>query len=129
MVLGNSEFTLTSGAYISGESVASVSLTASNSYDSSTTQSAGTYADEIAISNAVGSGGFLNDNYDILYDSGDLSINRRPIELTANDQSKAYGDVLVQVQLHFLRRVEPTPESATAVVLSSANSNDSIHRA
>ena len=127
LVLGNSEFTLTSGAYISGESVASVSLTASNSYDSSTTQSTGTYADEIAISNAVGSGGFLNDNYDILYDSGDLSINRRPIELTANDQSKAYGDVLVLGTTAFSKTsgTYANSESATAVVLSSANSYDS----
>ena len=125
--LGNSDFTLTSGAYISGESVASVSLTASNNYDSSTTQSAVSYADEITITNAVGVGGFLNDNYDILYDSGDLSINRRPIELTANDQSKTYGDVLLLGTTAFSKTsgTYANSESATAVVLSSANSYDS----
>ena len=74
-----------------------------------------------------GSGGFLNDNYDILYDSGDLSINRRPIELTANDQSKAYGDVLVLGTTAFSKTsgTYANSESATAVVLSSANSYDS----
>ena len=120
--LGNSDFTLTSGAYIPGESVASVSLSASNNYDSSTTQSAGTYADEITISNAVGSGGFINNNYDILYDPGDLSINRRPIEFTANDQSKTYGDVLVLGTTAFSKTsgTYANSESATAVVLSSA---------
>ena len=57
--LGSSAFSLASGAYASGESVSSVTLTATNSYDSSTTQAVGSYTDEITISSAVGAGGFL----------------------------------------------------------------------
>ena len=125
--LGSSAFSVTSGAYVSGESVSSVTLAAANNYDSSTTQAVGSYIDEITISSAVGAGGFSTGNYDIVYDTGDLTINRRAIEFTATNQSKTYGDSLNLGTTAFTKTsgTYANSESATAVVLTSANSYDS----
>ena len=41
----------------------------------------------------TGSNGFDQKNYDVRYFSGDLTINRRAITLTASDQEKIYGNV------------------------------------
>ena len=125
--LGSSAFSVTSGAYASGESVSSVTLAAANSYDSSTTQAVGSYTDEISISSAVGAGGFNTGNYDIVYETGDLTIDRRAIELTATNQSKTYGDSLNLGTSAFTKTsgTYANSESATAVVLNSANSYDS----
>ncbi|MFL2912189.1 MAG: YDG domain-containing protein [Opitutales bacterium] len=125
--LGSSAFSVTSGAYASGESVSSVTLAAANSYDSSTTQAVGSYTDEINISSAVGAGGFTTGNYDIVYETGDLTIDRRAIELTATNQSKTYGDSLNLGTSAFTKTsgTYANSESATAVVLTSANSYDS----
>ena len=125
--LGSSSFSVTSGAYASGESVSSVTLAAANSYDSSTTQAVGSYTNEISISNAVGAGGFTTGNYDIVYDAGDLTIDRRAIEFTATNQSKTYGDSLNLGTSAFTKTsgTYANSESATAVVLTSANSYDS----
>ena len=90
--LGSSAFSKTVGTYANSELATSVSLTSTNSYDSSTTQSVGSYEDEISISSATGTGEFVESNYDISYTSADLIINKRPIELTAGDQTKIYGD-------------------------------------
>ena len=125
--LGSSSFSVTSGAYASGESVSSVTLAAANSYDSSTTQAVGSYTDEISISSAVGAGGFTTGNYDIVYDAGNLTIDRRAIEFTATNQSKTYGDSLNLGTSAFTKTngTYANSESATAVVLTSANSYDS----
>ena len=125
--LGSSAFSVTSGGYASGESVSSVTLVAANSYDSSTTQAVGSYTDEISISNAVGAGGFTTGNYNIVYDAGDLTIDRRAIEFTATDQSKTYGDSLNLGTSAFTKTsgTYANSESATAVDLTSANSYDS----
>ncbi len=127
LALGSSAFSLTSGSFANSESVSSASLSASNSYDSSTTQGVGTYADEIAISSAVGAGGFLNGNYAITYDAGDLTISQRPITLVANDQSKTYGHSLSLGTSGFTKSsgTYANSELATAVTLASTNSYDS----
>ena len=39
----------------------------------------GSYADDLSIAAAVGADGFVNENYAIAYDAGDLTIDPRPI--------------------------------------------------
>ena len=76
-------FSLSSGSYATGESVASITLNAANDYHTSPTQNVGVYNDEILISGAVGAGGFSTNNYNITYDHGDLTINKRELSLLA----------------------------------------------
>ena len=85
-----------------GELVDTVTLVSANGVDASTDSDAGTYADNISITptatgaaTLTGSNGFDQENYNISYETGDLTINRRAIELTASGQEKIYGNVLV----------------------------------
>ena len=71
--LGSSAFSKTVGTYANSELATSASLISTNSYDSSTTQNVGNYEDDISISSATGTGGFLESNYDISYISADLT--------------------------------------------------------
>ena len=57
---------------------------------------AGTYEDKISIDSISDSSpGFNLANYDITYATGDLTVNVRPITLTAKPQTKTYGDELI----------------------------------
>ena len=83
-----------------GELVDTVTLVSENGVDASTDSDVGTYADNISITptatgaaTLTGSNGFDQENYDINYLTGDLTINRRAITLTASGQEKIYGDV------------------------------------
>ena len=85
-----------------GELVDTVTLVSENGVDASTDSDVGTYADNISITptktgaaTLTGSNGFDQENYDISYLTGDLTINRRAITLTASGQEKIYGDGLV----------------------------------
>ena len=78
-----------------------VTLVSENGVDASTDSDAGTYADNISITptatgaaTLTGSNGFDQENYNISYATGDLTINRRAITLTASGQEKIYGDEL-----------------------------------
>ena len=73
-----------------GELVDTVTLVSENGVDVSTESDVGTYADNISITptttraaTLTGSNGFDQENYDISYLTGDLTINRRAITLTA----------------------------------------------
>ena len=83
-----------------GELVDTVTLVSENGVDASTDSDAGTYADNISITptatgaaTLTGSNGFDQENYNISYATGDLTINRRAITLTRWDK-KIYGDEL-----------------------------------
>jgi autotransporter-associated beta strand protein len=95
-----------------------------NGYDASTTRAVGTYSGEVVPSAATGTGGFLANNYNITYTSGNLAITARPITLTADNRTKVYGDVLTLGTSAFTKTsgTYANSESATAVVLTSANS-------
>ena len=54
----------------------------------------GVYNDEILISGAVGAGGFSTNNYNITYDHGDLTINKRELSLLATKVYDGTTDVL-----------------------------------
>ena len=85
-----------------GELVKTVTLVSANGVDASTDSDVGTYADNISITptatgaaTLTGSNGFDQENYDINYLTGDLTINRRAITLTASGQEKSYGDEFI----------------------------------
>ena len=72
-----------------------MTLVSENGVDASTDSDVGTYADNISITptttgaaTLTGSNGFDQENYDISYLTGDLTINRRAITLTASGQEK-----------------------------------------
>ena len=78
-----------------GELVDTVTLVSANGVDASTDSDVGTYADNISITptatgaaTLTGSNGFDQENYNISYATGDLTINRRAITLTASGQEK-----------------------------------------
>ena len=84
MVLPNSETIDT----VSLQSVLPVDVAAS------TTESIGTYSDELRATGVTGGGGFDVNNYNLSFVDGDLVVNARPITLTPDGQAKQYGDVL-----------------------------------
>jgi gliding motility-associated-like protein len=83
---GTTAFNLTSGTYAASESINSVTLTTSGSV---VTANVGTYP--IVPSAAVGTGGFLASNYTVTYVNGTLTVNERPIVITAINRTKVYG--------------------------------------
>ena len=87
----------------------------------------GAYADEIAISGAVGANGFATGNYAITYDAGDLAIQQRPITLAADDRSKVYGDSLALGSSAFslTNGSFANGESVSSVSLASSSGYDS----
>jgi hypothetical protein len=93
LALGTSLFSLTAGSMATGQNATAVTLASANSYASSTTQGVGTYSNEITLSGATGSGGFLASNYNITYTPASLTINPRPISITASNQTRHYGSV------------------------------------
>src|SRR5439155_1367522 len=81
-----SEFTTGAGQLVNGDSVTSVTLTSTGSAVSATVGGS-PYA--IVPSAALGSG---LGNYIISYHDGSLTVNAIALDITANNQSKNYGD-------------------------------------
>ncbi len=79
-----------------GESIDTVSLQSVLPVDvaASTTESVGTYNDELRITGVSGDPTFDVNNYNLTFVDGNLIVARRPISLTPDAQSKEYGDVL-----------------------------------
>ena len=83
------------------------------------------------VAGTPGSGdGFRESNYKIDYVSGNLTINRREITLTASGQEKIYGDGLVLDDTAFSTKdldgdsVLPNGEVITNVSMQSATDKD-----
>ncbi|HEY0680095.1 MAG TPA: MBG domain-containing protein, partial [Chitinophagaceae bacterium] len=81
------EFSVVSGSLQDGESIASVTL---GSTGAAATANKGVYP--INVSNATGAVGTDMANYSITYISGLLSVNERPLTVTADAKSKLYGN-------------------------------------
>ena len=100
--LGSTKFTvkdLDGGDLPNGELIDTVSLVSADGVDASTDADVGTYSDNISITatsadkqTLTGSKGFDQENYNINYETGNLTINRRAITLKASDQEKIYGN-------------------------------------
>ncbi len=114
-----------------GEVIDTVALSSLGGIDASTTADVGTYVDDLSISAvATSSNSFDVTNYDITFVTGDLSITPRQITLTANEQSRDYGDTLTLDGTAFtLDDLDggdlPNGEVIDTVALVSANSADS----
>ena len=91
LVLGTSAYT--SSGLVNSDSITSVTLKQGTRTTVPATQSAGTYSgstDGILASAAQGTG---LSNYSITYAPGTLTINQKALTITANNDSKTYGDV------------------------------------
>ncbi len=79
-----------------GEDIASAGMTYAFGPDlgASTIASVATTANVIEPTSVTGASGFKVTNYDITFENGDFRIDARPITITANEQSKQYGEVL-----------------------------------
>ncbi len=78
----------TTSGLLNGDTVGSVTL---SSLGSTATAAAGSYA---ITPSAVTGGTFSPSNYAILYSSGTLTVNQAPLTITANNQSKTYGQTV-----------------------------------
>ncbi|MGM0934062.1 MAG: MBG domain-containing protein [Bacteroidota bacterium] len=132
--LDNTAFTVTDtdgdSLLPNGESIDAVNISSATGVDASTTANVGTYADELVISSQTGSAGFDASNYDISYTDGDLVVNARPITLTAQKQSKVYGNTFTLDGKAFTVKdidgdnVLPNGESIDVVSVASATGID-----
>jgi hypothetical protein len=84
LTFNGSEFHTSPNALVTGDSVTSVTLSSDGAAGSATV---GPY--KIVASAAVGSG---LTNYDIQYVDGTLTVGQRTLTVTADDQSKTYGN-------------------------------------
>jgi len=85
--LGTTAYSITNGALVNGDTVTGVTLT---SGAAAATAAAGWQT--IYVSNATGTG---LSNYAITYaTTGRLTVNPAPLTVTANDQTKTYGQIL-----------------------------------
>lgn len=98
IVNNSTNFTITSGTLIAGQSVTSVTLTPDvtpvlnlNAY----TPAGSTYI--LTPSNAVGAGGFLASNYNITYVGFTGTVVPAPITITATGPAKVYGTALTTI--------------------------------
>jgi hypothetical protein len=138
--LGDTAFTVIDrdgGALPNSETVNTVTLVSKNGIDGSTDADVGTYADNISVTptstndpTITGSANFNQENYTFSYGTGDLTVNRRAITLTANEQEKTYGDQLALDDTVFTTldkdgdAVLPNGEVVTNVTINSATGVD-----
>ncbi len=86
--LGTTAYSITSGSLRNSDTITGVTLTSAGAVD---TANVNTYG--IVPSAAVGTGGFNATNYTISYGNGTLTVNRAPLTVTANNDSKTYNAV------------------------------------
>ena len=101
LVLGNTSFTIADegvsgdSTLPNGELINKVNLVSADYESPQTDANDSVYEDKILIDSISDSSpGFNLANYDITYATGDLTVNVRPITLTAKSQTKTYGDTL-----------------------------------
>ena len=92
--LGSTAFTVTNGSLGFSDTVTSATLASATGKDSDTSAAANTYAGEITISGATGTGGFNTTNYTITYAAGDLTVNKATLTYTADTASMTEGDTV-----------------------------------
>lgn len=88
----NTNFSLTSGSYATGQSIASVTLSPNTAGLSATTAAGLAYV--VTPSAAVGAGGFSVGNYDITYLPYNGTVTAKPLTITATGPTKTYGTAL-----------------------------------
>ena len=88
VTFAGTEFMTSSGQLVSSDAVTSVMLTSTGAAAAATVAGS-PYA--ITPSGAVGTG---LANYAIMYHDGQLTVNRKGLDITANNRSKTYGDTV-----------------------------------
>jgi hypothetical protein len=122
IIYGNTvTFTSTVSAYKNGDTLAQSILSAANVTTPATITSSGFYvAGTHTLTASIASSSL---GYDFSYVTGDLTVDRRAITLTADNRTKVYGDVLSLGTTDFDHTAGTfaASELATAVILTSAN--------
>jgi hypothetical protein len=113
----------TSSGLIGAETIGTVTLNSTGSYDSNTTTAVATYVGDIAATGATG-GTFTPSNYAITYNTGDLAVTPRSITITANNQSKTYGSILALGATAFSTTNLANGETIGSVTLTSSGGYD-----
>jgi len=118
-VFGGTEFAITSGALVNGNTLTSVTLTSSGANG---TAVAGTYP--ITPSAAVGSGLV---NYSITYSNGTMTVVPAALTVTANSTNKAYGTnrIFAGTEFAITSGALVNGNTLTSVTLTSAGTNAS----
>ncbi len=88
LVIGASDYTAPNLA--NGETIGSVTLNSTGSYDSNPNAAIGTYAGDITIAGAAG-GTFNPANYTITYVPGTFTVTAATLTITANSESFVYN--------------------------------------
>jgi gliding motility-associated-like protein len=111
-----------------------VTLVSEQGLDASTTADVGTYVGNISITptssgdpTLTGSNGFDQENYIFSYDTGDLTINRRAITVTADaGQGKVYGsaDPTLTYMISGFVNGDTEADLDTSVMISRAAGED-----
>jgi hypothetical protein len=120
-LFAGTEFTSGAGQLVDTDSVSSVTLSSDGAPATSTRTGAGPDYDIVAS----GASGLGLDNYDITYVAGHLHIQKRTLTITAEDQFKTYGDIIVFSGEEFSTGVGQlvNGDSVTGVLLTSAGSS------
>jgi hypothetical protein len=108
---GISQTAFTVSGLVSGDAVANVTL---SSTGAGSTAAAGTYT--ITAGDASGTG---LSNYNITYANGSLTVNRKALTVTANNQSKVYGTAIQSGSNQFTTAGLVNSDTVTAVTLTS----------
>ena len=110
----------TSNGLQNSETIGSVTITASGG--SAANGAVGSYV--LSPSAAVG-GTFTATNYSVTYVNGTLTVNKAPLTITANDQTKTYGNTFNFTNLMFTAAGLQNGETVGAVSESSTGADAS----
>ncbi len=113
LALAGTEFTVS--GLVNSDNVTSISLTSAG-----TMASASTGPWTIAAAAAAGSG---LDNYSIAYIDGSLTVNPRPLTVTADNATKVYGDALAFTGTEFTAAGLVNTDGVTGVILGSTGAD------
>jgi hypothetical protein len=114
LTLGTTGFTTGPGQLVNGDTVTGVTL-ASAGAAATATVAGSPYT--ITPSAAVGTG---LGNYQISYQLGSLTVNAKALTITANNQSKTYGDGLTLGTTSFTKSGLVNADTVSGVTLTSA---------
>lgn len=89
--VGSTQFTVGANQLRNGDSIASVTIADTNNGGAITAAAGGTYP--LTPSAAVAGGTTNLNNYAITYHTGSLTVNPAPLDITANNDDKIFGEV------------------------------------
>jgi hypothetical protein len=104
LALGTSAF-MTDGGEAPGQTVTAVILTSTGGLAGSTSTAAGSYPNNIVPSAPTGTGGFLASNYAISFVNGKLTVDLRPLTISADSKLKAFGGAAVPFTVSYVTLV------------------------